>query len=170
MDIRDATGDDLPAIDDIYHHFVRTSTCTFQLEPGTPEERAAWLAAHGSAHPATVAVDGGEVVGWGSLSRYHARAAYRFTVESSVYVRADRHGRGIGRALLVDLIERAVRAGHHAILASITAEQEPSIGLHRSLGFVEVGRFREIGYKFGRWLDVVYLQRTLPPESKFHRG
>ncbi|HKA89396.1 MAG TPA: GNAT family N-acetyltransferase [Haliangiales bacterium] len=162
MDIRPATVADLAAIDDIYHHYVLSSTCTFQVEPGTPQERAAWFAAHGGAHPVTVAVGGGDVVGWGSLSRFHPRAAYRFTVENSVYVRADRHRRGIGRALLVDLIERAARAGHHAILASITADQDASIALHRSLGFEPVARLREIGFKFGRWLDVVYLERILP--------
>jgi phosphinothricin acetyltransferase len=161
MEIRDAVAADLAAIDDIYHHYVRTSTCSFQLEPGTSEERAAWFAAHGGAHPVTVAVDGEEMVGWGSLSRYHARAAYRFTVENSVYVRAGRHRRGIGRALLADLVARAARAGHHAIIASITAEQEASVALHRAFGFELVGRMREIGFKFGRWLDVCYLQRVL---------
>ncbi len=161
MEIRDAIAADLPAIDDIYHHYVLTSTCTFQIEPGTPEERAAWFAAHGPAHPVTVAVDGAEVVGWASLSRFHARAAYRFTVENSVYVRADRHRRGIGRALLADLVRRATRAGHHAIIAGITADQDASIALHRALGFEPAARLREIGFKFGRWLDVVYLERLL---------
>lgn len=159
--VRLASSADLPAINAIYNHFVVCSTCTYQTEPSTPAERAAWLAAHGPEHPVTVAEIDGEVVAWASLSRFHARAGYARTVENSVYVRHDRHRRGLGSVLLADSIERARSLGHHTLLALIDAEQTASIELHRRHGFVQVARLREVGFKFGRWLDVVYLQRML---------
>jgi phosphinothricin acetyltransferase len=159
--IRSATLDDLHVINDIYNHFVLNSTCTYQEEPETMHDRHAWFAVHGAAHPVTVALLAGEVVGWGSLSPYHKRAAYRNTVENSVYVAHTHHGRGIGRLLLQDLIERAKSIGHHTMIASIDGAQTRSIALHTKMGFTEVGRMRELGYKFGRWLDVHYLQLML---------
>lgn len=159
--IRLAVVADLAAINAIYNHFVLYSTCTYQEEPSTAEERAAWFAAHGPTHPITVAERDGEIVGWGSLSRFHPRSAYGRTVENSIYVRHDLHRQGIGVALLADLAERAKAAGHHTILALIDTEQRGSIALHEKMGFVEVARLREVGSKFGRWLDVVYLQRMV---------
>ena len=161
LTIRLATPDDLPAINAIYNHYVLHSTCTYQEEPSTPEERAAWFATHGLRHPVTVALRGGEVIAWGSLSRFHPRSAYGRTVENSVYVRHDLHRRGLGRVLLDDLIERGKSIGHRTILALIDFEQRGSIALHEKLGFIEVGRLREVGFKFGRWLDVIYMQRML---------
>src|SRR5215210_4102288 len=117
--IRLAREADLPAINTIYNHFVLHSTCTYQEEPSTPEERAAWFAAHGAQHPITVAERDGEVMGWGSLSRFHPRSAYGRTVEDSVYVRKDCHRQGIGAALLGDLLERAKSIGHHSVLGLI---------------------------------------------------
>src|SRR5438552_5697839 len=105
--IRLATESDLVAINDIYNHYVGTSTCTFQEEPETIESRRRWFAAHGARHPITAAELDGVVVGWGSLSPYHTRSAYRFSVENSVYVRHDLQRRGIGALLLADLIDRA---------------------------------------------------------------
>jgi phosphinothricin acetyltransferase len=161
VQIRCATTEDLPAINDIYNYFVLNSTCTYQEEPEPLHERHAWFTAHGPAHPITVALLAGEVVGWGSLSTYHKRAAYRNTVENSVYVAHAHHGRGIGRALLQDLIDRAREIGHHTIIAAIDGEQPRSITLHAKMGFKEVGLMRELGFKFGRWLDVHYLQLML---------
>jgi phosphinothricin acetyltransferase len=158
VQIRCATVDDLPAINDIYNYFVEHSTCTYQEAPETMRDRHAWFAAHGPAHPITVAVEAGDVVGWGSLAPYHKRAAYRHTVENSVYVAHTHHNRGIGRLLLQDLIDRARAIGHHTIIAAIDGEQPLSIALHAKLGFREVGVMRELGFKFGRWLDVHYLQ------------
>jgi phosphinothricin acetyltransferase len=112
-------------------------------------------------HPVTVAVLDGAVVGWGSLSPFHARAAYRHTVEDSVYVRPDMQGRGIGKALLADLIARAQALGHHAVMALIDGEQGPSIALHERFGFAHVGLLKEVGCKFSRWLDVVYMERLV---------
>jgi len=161
MEIREATEADLGAINEIYCHYVVTSTCTFQMEPTTERERAAWFADHGPRHPITVAVEGGEVLGWGSLSRFQPRAGYRFTVEDSVYVRPDRHRRGVGRALLGDLVERGRALGYRCIIAGITADQDASLALHRRLGFEPVAMLRQVGNKFDRWLDVAYLQLLL---------
>jgi L-amino acid N-acyltransferase len=166
MTIREATGVDLAAIDDIYNHYVRTSTATFQVEPTTPEERRAWFAAHGPDHPVLVFEDetardgaprvaGGAIAGWGSLSRYYPREAYGHTVELSIYVRHDQRGRGIGRALVSELLGQARGARHHVVLAQVAADQEASLALHRKFGFREVGCLREVGFKFDRWLDVV---------------
>lgn len=160
--IRVAGADDLPAIDAIYNHYVEHATCTWQYAPSPKAERRAWLDAHGEAHPITVAVDdGGAIVGFGSLSVYNQREGYRFTVEDTVYVHPAHHRRGLGRALLADLVERARALGHHSIVASISADQAASIGLHAAAGFVEVGRMRELGVKFGAWLDCVYMQKLL---------
>jgi phosphinothricin acetyltransferase len=160
--IRVADEPDLPAIDDIYNHYVTTSTCTYQYEPTTPDERRAWFADHAPAlHPVTVAELDGAIVGWGALSRFHGRSGYRFTVENTVYVRHDQQRRGIGRALLDDLVARARAIGHRTVIASIDADQPASIKLHGAAGFVEVARLRQVGFKFERWLDVVYLQKML---------
>jgi len=162
LSIRDATRDDLPAINAIYNHYVLNSTCTYQEEPETAEGRAAWFEGHGQRHPVTVATAPGlGVVGWGSLSRYHPRSAYRHTVENSVYVHPDHHRRGIGGLLLADLIARARAIGHRSILAIIDADQPASIALHQRFGFEPAGRRKSVGLKFGRWLDVVDLQLML---------
>jgi phosphinothricin acetyltransferase len=159
--VRDATAADLPAIDAIYNHYVLTSTCTYQTEPTTPSERAAWFAEHDAAHPVTVAVRDGEIVGFGALSWFRTRWGYRFTVEDTVYIRADQQRCGIGRRLLDDLIGRARRAGHHTLIAGISAEQGPSVALHRAAGFTHVAEFRQVGFKFDQWLDVIFMQLML---------
>jgi L-amino acid N-acyltransferase YncA len=159
--LRDAVPGDAEAIGAIYNHYVLSSTCTYQTEPDTGAQRAAWLADHGDRYPVVVAELEGEVVGWGCLSRYQSRAGYAPTVENSVYVRHDLHGRGIGGALLAELIRRGVSLGYHSMLAGISADQAASVALHEKLGFHEVGRLREVGLKFGRRLDVVWLQRML---------
>lgn len=172
MTIREATGVDLAAIDEIYNHYVRCSTCTFQEEPTTPEERRAWFAAHGPEHPVLVFEDedladgprvaGRAIAGWASLNRYNPREAYGHTVELSVYVRHDQHRRGVGRALLRELLAHARAVGHHVVLAQVSADQDASLALHRSFGFREVGRLTEVGFKFGRWLDVIVFDLVLP--------
>jgi phosphinothricin acetyltransferase len=159
--IRLAQIDDLTAINDIYSYSVLYSTATYQTEPSTIEERAAWFAAQDAKHPVIVAEADGKVVGWGSLAQFRQRAAYRHSVEESVYIHHDYHRRGIGRAILNDLLARAQILGHHRVIATISGDQEPSLALHRAMGFLEVGRLTEIGFKFGRWLDVVYLEYHL---------
>ncbi len=152
---------DLPAINAIYNHSVLYSTATYQTEPSTDAERAAWFAAHGDNHPVIVAEIDGTVVGWGSLSPFHPRAAFARTVENSVYIHKDFHRRGVGKAILVELLKRAKDLGHHRVIAAISGDQEPSLALHESLGFTERGRLTEVGCKFGRWLDLVYLEYRL---------
>ena len=161
LSIRDATAGDLSAINEIYNYYVASSTCTFQEDPDTLEDRRRWFAAHDKEHPVIVAQEGPEIAGWASLSSFHARCAYRHTVENSVYVRNDMHGKGIGKTLLWEIIRRGRQAGHHTLIAAICADQPVSIALHEKSGFVQAARLREVGFKFGRWLDVVYMQLML---------
>jgi L-amino acid N-acyltransferase len=160
--IRLATEADLPAINDIYNYYVHRSTCTYQMEPETLEARRAWFRAHPpEKYPVTVAEFEGQVIGWGSLSKFRDRAAYDPTVEASVYIHHDHHRRGLGRLLLLDLIDRARAAGFHSLIGGASAEQTASIKLQESLGFTHIGRFKQVGYKFGQWLDVVFMQLML---------
>jgi phosphinothricin acetyltransferase len=159
--LRLATVADLTAINDIYSYSVLYSTATYQSEPSTDAERAAWFVAHDERHPVIVAEIDGQVVGWGSLSSFHPRAAFRHTVEESVYIHHDFHRRGLGRTILLDLLARARVLGHHRVIAAISGDQEPSLALHRTLGFTDAGRLNEVGFKFGRWLDLVYLEYRL---------
>jgi phosphinothricin acetyltransferase len=161
LSIVPAVASDLLAINDIYNFYVLNSTATYQEEPETIEGRHRWFEGHGPAHPVIVARLGDAVVGWASLSPYHSRSAYRRTVECSVYVHSSSHRRGTGRALMRDLIARARVAGHHAIIAGIDSEQAASLAMHQALGFARVGHLREVGFKSGRWLDVIYMQLML---------
>ena len=159
--IRPAEERDLPAINDIYNFYVRTSTCTYQVEDETAEARLRWFRNHSALLPVFVAEREGQIVAWSSLSHYHARAGYRYTVENSIYVRDDCRRAGLGAQLLAHLVEEARRHGYHAIIAGISADQIASVELHRKFQFVEVGRLLEVGFKFDRWLDVVYLERIV---------
>jgi len=166
MKIRPATAEDLPDILDIYNEAVLNTTASYDYAPRSLEHRIAWFEDHvKNNYPVFVAVSAdGRVVGWSSLSRFHDRMGYRFTSENSVYVAADQRGRGIGKLLMSPLIEGARERGFHAIIGAIDAANEASIRLHASFGFVKVGLFKEVGVKFGRWLDVVYMELLLPRE------
>ena len=159
--IRKAAEADLPAILDIYNEAVVKTTATFDTELRTMERQQAWFAAHGPTHPVLVAERDGAVVGWASLSQWSDRSAYDGTAETSFYVNEAHHGHGIGRQLLVALLEAAEQAGLHTLLARITSESEASLHLHYAYGFTDVGVMREVGYKFGRYLDVHMLQKLL---------
>ena len=161
MQVRLARLDDAEPIRRIYNLEV-SGTTTFDLVPRTLEDQERWLAAHAGAHPAVVAVDGGDVVGFGSLSPFRDRPAYATTVEDSVYVDRDRRGRGVGRVVLDELLRLAGTHGFHSVIARIVGDNEPSIRLHRACGFELVGVEREVGRKLGRWLDVVEMQRLVP--------
>jgi L-amino acid N-acyltransferase len=161
INIRPAAESDLAAINDIYNHYVLHSTCTYQEEPESPDGRRQWFEHHGEKHPVIVAEAGGHVVGWAALSAYHPRSAYRHTVENSVYVHHQHHRQGIGSRLLRELIVRARQLGHHAIIALIDAEQPASIALHAKFHFERVGHMKQVGSKFSRWLDVVYMELIL---------
>lgn len=160
--IRLAVESDLVAINEIYNYHVPRSTCTYQEELNALESRRRWLEQHSSSkHPAIVVTENARVVGWGSLSPFHTRSAYQHSVEHSIYVHHAYLHRGIGSVILTDLIKRAQAANHHAMVGLIDSEQLPSIALHQKFCFTEVGRLKEVGFKFGRWLDVVYMQRLL---------
>ena len=162
MEVRPARLDDAEAIRAIYNTEVSTSTATFDLVPRSLAEQQAWLAARSGAHVAVVVSDDkGEIVGFGSLSPYRDRPAYRTTVEDSVYVRRDHQGAGVGSLVLGELVERASAHGFHAVMARIVGGHEASIALHLRHGFTLVGVEREVGRKFNHWLDVAVMQRLL---------
>jgi L-amino acid N-acyltransferase YncA len=161
VQIRLARLADAEAIRAIYNVEVTTSTVTFDLEPRSLEVQQQWLSQRSGAHAVLVADDAGEVIGFASLSPYRDRPAYRTSVEDSVYIHRAHHGRGVGRALMTELVEVATSHGFHTMLARIVAGHEASIGLHRAVGFDVVGVEREVGRKFGKWLDVVVMQRLL---------
>ena len=161
MEVRLAIPSDAEAIRAIYNVEVTESTVTFDLVPRTLADQQAWLAEHDGVHPAVVAELDGEVVGFGSLAPYRNRPAYSTTVEDSVYVRRDRQGLGCGRAILAELVRLGTIHGFHAVMARIAGGHQASIRLHRGCGFELVGVEREIGRKFGRWLDVALMQRLI---------
>ncbi|MBI00444.1 MAG: GNAT family N-acetyltransferase [Acidimicrobiaceae bacterium] len=158
MEVRLARLEDAEAIRTIYNHAVRTSTASFDLVERTTKEQEAWLADRSGAFSVLVASNDGEVVGFASLSPYKERAAYRSTVEDSVYVDAAHRGQGIADRLLGDLLAIARSSGFHSVIARIGGENEASIALHVKHGFNEVGVERQVGRKFGRWQDVTVLQ------------
>jgi phosphinothricin acetyltransferase len=162
MQVRLATIDDAEAIRTIYNREVTGSTVTFDLVPRTLDDQRAWLASHAGAHPAVVVeAEDGSVAGFGSLSSYRSRPAYSTTVEDSVYVHHDHRGQGVGRLLLSELVRLAEVHGFHAVMARIVGGHEASIALHTGCGFTLVGIEREVGRKFGKWLDVALMQRLV---------
>ncbi|MDA8032685.1 MAG: GNAT family N-acetyltransferase [Actinomycetota bacterium] len=161
MDIRLGEPADAEALRAIYNREVLGSTVTFDLVPRSAADQERWMAEHSGAYPVVVGVDGSEVIGFASLSPYRPRPAYATTVEDSVYVAAHRRGGGVGKALLGAAVELAGQHGFHAVIARIVGDHAASIALHRSCGFELVGVEREVGRKFGRWLDVAVLQRLV---------
>lgn len=162
MQVRLATLGDAEAIRTIYNGEVTGSTSTFDLVPRTPDDQVAWLRRHEGAHPAVVATDSdGTVLGFGSLSAFRDRPAYATTVENSVYVDPAQRATGVGRALLEELIAQATQLGFHTMIARVVGDNEASLGLHKACGFELIGVEREIGRKFGHWLDCWVLQRML---------
>ncbi|WP_461208876.1 GNAT family N-acetyltransferase [Desulfocurvus sp. DL9XJH121] len=163
--IRDAVAADAAAIRDIYNHEVARTTVTWNETPVDEAGRAAWIAARqGAGHPVLVAEGpDGEVLGYATYEEFRAFDGYRRTVEHSVYVREDCRGRGLGSALLAELIGRARGLGLHVMVAAVSADNQGSVRLHERLGFTQVGLMPEVGVKFGRWLDLVLLQLVLDP-------
>jgi phosphinothricin acetyltransferase len=161
--IRDARDDDMPAVQAIYAHHVLTGIASFELQPPTLEEllrRRADVLLNGL--PYLVAELAGEVVGYGYATLYRPRPAYSNTVEDSVYVREGMGGRGIGQALLAEVIERCIADGRRQMVAVIgNSENHGSIALHTRMGFRTVGVFEAVGFKHGRWVDTVLMQRSL---------
>jgi L-amino acid N-acyltransferase YncA len=161
--IRAAREADLPEILEIYNHVILNTTAVYQYVLQTLEMRKAWYDGKvKDGFPLFVAEDAGRVVGLSTYGPFRPWAAYKYTVENSVYVAADQRGKGIARLLMPPLIGAARTQGYHAIIASIDASNEASLRLHRSFGFEEVAHFRQVGYKFGRWLDLKFLELLLP--------
>ena len=162
MLIRDASEEDLPGILAIYNEVMATSTAIFSDQPSTLSERRSWLQARqGQGYPVLVAVDGADVIGFASFGDFRSWPGYRYTVEHSVHVAARVRGRGTGTALVQELLQRATALGKHVMVAGIDAANTGSIRLHERLGFTQVGLLREVGRKFDRWLDLVFLQKRL---------
>jgi phosphinothricin acetyltransferase len=160
--IREATSDDAEAIRLIYNHEVENETSTMDLVPRTLETQREWIAARSGAFCAVVAVDSSEtVLGFGALSEYKDRSGYRSTVENSVYVRRDVARRGIGKQILLHLLETATVSGFHSVIARIEAQSLASRGLHSSCGFELVGIEKQVARKFGKWLDIAVMQKSL---------
>ena len=155
----------------IYNRAVETTTATFDMTPRSAAEQLDWIAEHSGAHPAVVALGPDDrvvgfgpddwVVGFGSLSPYRPRAAYSTTVENSVYVHEDFQRRGVGRAILMELLRLAEGYGFHSVIARIAGDNEASVALHAACGFEMIGVEREVGRKFGRWLDIVCMQHLI---------
>jgi L-amino acid N-acyltransferase len=157
-----AVREQLSEIRDIYNEVIRNSTAVFSDVEVTLENRAAWLDAKQSAgFPVLTAVDSSGVVGFGTFGEFRSWPGYRFSVEHSVHVRADRRGRGVGRALVEALLAEAARMQMHVMIAGIDAQNVTSIALHEKLGFRVAGELKEVAFKFGRWLDLKFMQRLI---------
>jgi len=165
VQLRPAAADDFPAIQPIYAHAVAQGLATFEEQPPSAEElRRRFEDILRQGFPYLVAEFGGAVAGYGYCTLYRTRSAYRFALEDSVYVRQDIQGRGIGRAILADLIRRCEALRCRQMIAVIgDSANAASIGLHASVGFLRVGTLRSVGYKLGRWVDTVIMQRPLGP-------
>jgi phosphinothricin acetyltransferase len=161
--VRPAAPRDLPAIQSIYAHHVLTGLASFEEEPPPVEEiERRYRDVIGRGLPYLVAETGGALAGYGYCAPYRARSAYRYALEDSIYIRHDMAGRGIGRRLLEELVRRCEGLGYRQIIAVIgDSANQPSIGVHAACGFVRVGTLRSVGFKFGRWVDSVFMQRPL---------
>ncbi len=162
--IDEATHQDLPQILAIYNEVIRNSTAVFSDVEFTAARGTAWLdAKREQGFPMIVARDASGIVGFGTFGEFRSWPGYRHSIEHSVHIRADCRGRGLGRALVSALMRRATEMGKHAMIAGIDADNAVSIRLHRSLGFTQAGHFHEVAFKFGRWLDLVFMECILKP-------
>lgn len=162
MIVRDATEDELPGILAIYNDAVLTTTSIWNGTPVDLENRRSWLKERqATGFPVLVTVDDGTVLAYATFGPFRPHEGYRHTAENSVYVQRDARGRGIGRAIMVPLIARARQAGMHVLIGAVEAENTASLRLHHSLGFTDGGRLSQVGTKFGRWLDLVFVQLRL---------
>jgi L-amino acid N-acyltransferase YncA len=172
-ELRDAESRDVPEFLEIYNHYVANSTVTFDEDPLTLKEmRAKFAAARRLGHPWVVAqTPSGQVIGYATVAPWKAKAAYRHTVEDSIYLRPASTGKGLGGALLARLLEECRPAGIREVIAVIADKNaEGSIAIHRKLGFEEIGRMGKVGHKFGRWLGTVMLQKSIKPLSRKERA
>ena len=163
INIRLAEDQDLPQLLSIYNDIILTTTAVYDYRPHTLEMRRQWLETkREQGFPVFVAEENEEIIGFSSIGPFRNWAAYKYSVENSVYVSKEKRGQGIGRLLLPPLIGAARKLEMHTIIASIDATNESSLRLHKSFGFEEVAHFKQVGYKFGKWLDLKFLQLMLP--------
>jgi len=157
--VRLATEEDLEQILVIYNDIILNTTAVYDYDPHTIEMRREWFnAKKRQGFPVFVAEQDGQIMGLSSIGPFRNWAGYKYTVENSIYVDAKHRGKGIARLLMPPLINAAKNLGMHTIVAGIDASNDASIRLHQSFGFVEVAHFKEVGFKFGRWLDLKFLQ------------
>lgn len=163
VQIRDALDADLEGILQIYNDAVRNSTAIWNDRLVDLDERRTWLAErHAQGYPVLVAVDERQqVIGYASFAPWRPHDGFRHTVENSVYVRPDQRGSGVGRSLMLTLIECARQLGKHVMVAAIESENRASVHMHQQLGFMHVGQMRQVGCKFDRWLDLTLMQLNL---------
>ena len=165
--IRDANESDLPVILDIYNDVIVNTTAVYSEKPHTLQMRKDWYMDRiNNDFPVFVADINGNIAGFCSFGHFRAWPCYRYTAELSLYVEGSYRGKGISKIMLQALIDRAREMNIHALLAGISADNQISINLHRSFGFVEVAHFKEVGYKFGRWLDLKFLELILNNSPK----
>ena len=162
INIRNATENDLQPMLDIYNEIIMNTTAIFQYDPHTLEQRKEWFAQKKKEnYPVFVAEENNMIVGFSTFGQFRNWLAYKYSVENSVYIKADQRGKGIGKLLLQPLIDAAKQMRLHTIIAGIVADNEASMALHQKFGFVEVAHFKEVGYKFDKWLDLKFLQLML---------
>lgn len=164
--IRDALISDLQRMLEIYNYVVRTSAATFDLIEQTMEQRSVWFLEHNKNYPLLVGEVGGEVVAYCSLSQFRDKPAYANTVESSIYVDKRFQGLGIGKKLMTEVLRSASKLGYHVVVAGIAGGNNASVRLHESLGFEYVGCFNQVGYKFGKWQNVLFYQLQLSERER----
>jgi len=160
IQIRTAKPDDLKDITEIYNYAIQNTTATFDTQTKTLEEQKEWFKNHGSKNPIIVAEVDGEMVGWAALFPYSTKCAYSDTAEISLYVKEGCHGKGIGKKLIEEVVKEGKKAGLHSLIARITEGNQISIHLHESVGFKHVGIYKEVGFKFGKHLDVTLMQKV----------
>ena len=159
--LRFAAEADLPQINDIYNHYVSTSTCVWTTHLCTERERKEWFKSHDAETPVLVAEQDIKIVGWGALSLFKTACMFYKTAENSVYVHHEFRRQGIGKKILSELVNCAQQADFLSVVAAISSDQIASVALHRTAGFQEVGHLKKVGYKFNRHQDLLYLQLHL---------
>jgi phosphinothricin acetyltransferase len=159
--IRQVKEEDAEEICAIYNYYIEHTTISFEEMPLTVAEMAERIHRISAMYPYIVWEEDGAILGYAYVTAYHERSAYRHSVSDTIYLRPDAKGRGIGKALITELLDRCRTAGIHAVVALITHPNEPSIALHQRAGFKKVAHMEEIGYKFNQWLDVEYWERLL---------
>lgn len=164
ISIRHAEARDLPALLDIYNHYVINTPITFDIEPRTLDQRKQWFETFSTTgrHQCLVAVRGEKPLGWASSGKFKDRAAYDTSVETSIYLAPDEQGKGLGRRLYSALFEALAGQDIHRAFGGITLPNEGSVGVHRAMGFEQVGLYKEVGRKFGRFWDVAWFERPMP--------